>query len=102
MTDERLTGYQQRRLEMADTLRAILPIAHRSGDVRREQEIRALLARLAAGRFQLAVAGQFSRGKTTLMNALLGGSYLLMGAVPHLGPSGRGARDGRCQVRGPG
>jgi GTPase SAR1 family protein len=26
--------------------------------------------------------GQFSRGKTTLMNALLGGSYLPMGALP--------------------
>jgi hypothetical protein len=32
--------------------------------------------------FQLAVVGQFSRGKTTLMNALLGGAYLPMGALP--------------------
>ena len=82
MSDERLSDYQQRRLDLADALRAILPVARRSGDKQREQEIRGLLARLAAGRFQLAVAGQFSRGKTTLMNALLGGSYLPMGAVP--------------------
>jgi len=41
-----------------------------------------LLARLAADRFRLAIVGQFSRGKTTLLNALLGGPYLPMGALP--------------------
>jgi Dynamin family len=77
-----LTGYQQRRLELADMIRAVLPVAHAYGDERREQDVRALLTRLAAGRFQLAVIGQFSRGKTTLMNALLGEAYLPMGALP--------------------
>jgi hypothetical protein len=56
MSDERLSGYQRRRLKLADALRAILPVARRSGDKRHEQEIRSLLTRLAAGRFQLAVA----------------------------------------------
>ena len=77
-----LTGYQQRRLELADMIRAVLPIAHAHGDEQREQQIRGLLTRLAAGRFQLAVIGQFSRGKTTLMNALLGEAYLPTGALP--------------------
>jgi GTPase SAR1 family protein len=77
-----LTGYQQRRLELADMIRAVLPIAHAHGDEQREQQIRTLLTRLAAGRFQLAVIGQFSRGKTTLMNALLGEAYLPAGALP--------------------
>ena len=77
-----LTGYQQRRLELADMIRAVLPIARAHGDEQREQQIRGLLTRLAAGRFQLAVIGQFSRGKTTLMNALLGSAYLPMGALP--------------------
>ena len=63
-------------------IRALLPVAHAYGDEQREQEIRTLLTRLAAGRFQLAVIGQFSRGKTTLMNALLGHAYLPMGALP--------------------
>ncbi len=63
-------------------IRAVLPVARGYGDEQREQEIRALLTRLAAGRFQLAVIGQFSRGKTTLMNALLGHAYLPMGALP--------------------
>jgi len=77
-----LTGYQQRRLELADMIRAVLPVAHAYGDDQREQDIRTLLTRLAAGRFQLAVIGQFSRGKTTLMNALLGEAYLPTGALP--------------------
>ncbi|HTP15464.1 MAG TPA: dynamin family protein [Streptosporangiaceae bacterium] len=77
-----LTGYQQQRLELADMIRAVLPIARAYGDDQREQQIRGLLTRLAAGRFQLAVIGQFSRGKTTLMNALLGEAYLPMGALP--------------------
>jgi GTPase SAR1 family protein len=77
-----LTGYQQRRLELADMVRAILPVAHAHGDEQREQQIRGLLTRLAVGRFELAVIGQFSRGKTTLMNALLGGAYLPTGALP--------------------
>jgi len=77
-----LTGYQRRRLELADMVRAVLPVAHAYGDEQRERQIRGLLARLAAGRFKLAVIGQFSRGKTTLMNALLGAAYLPMGALP--------------------
>ncbi len=77
-----LTGYQQRRLELADLIRAVLAVARAHGDEQREQQIRGLLTRLAAGRFQLAVIGQFSRGKTTLMNALLGKEYLPMGALP--------------------
>ena len=79
---DELTGYQQSRLELADVIRAVLPVARAYGDDHREQQIRGLLTRLAAGRFQLAVIGQFSRGKTTLMNALLGNAYLPMGALP--------------------
>jgi len=77
-----LTDYQKRRLELADMIRSALPVARAHGDDEREQQIRTLLTRLAAGRFQLAVIGQFSRGKTTLMNALLGRAYLPMGALP--------------------
>jgi hypothetical protein len=63
-------------------IRAALHLAHSSGNEQAENQARELLARLAADTFQLAVAGQFSRGKTTLMNALLGGPYLPMGALP--------------------
>jgi hypothetical protein len=63
-------------------LRAVLHLAHSRADASAEDRARDLLARLAADRFRLAVMGQFSRGKSTLMNALLGGPYLPMGALP--------------------
>jgi hypothetical protein len=77
-----LKGYRDRRLELGDMLRAALHLAHARGDAGAEDRARDLLARLAGDRFRLAVIGQFSRGKSTLMNALLGGAYLPMGALP--------------------
>lgn len=41
-----------------------------------------LLARLAGGCFHLAVLGQFKRGKSTLLNALLGDAILPTSVVP--------------------
>ena len=52
---------QERRLDLADMLRAVMHVARRYNDAEREREARALLTRLAAGRFRLAVLGQFSR-----------------------------------------
>src|SRR5438552_1033154 len=44
--------------------------------------LNALRERLATERFQLAVLGQFKRGKSTVLNALLGQSVLPIGVVP--------------------
>ena len=41
-----------------------------------------LQERLSEGRFHLAVLGQFKRGKSTLLNALLGESLLPTSVVP--------------------
>ena len=79
---DELRTYADRRLELGDIIRSALHLARRCGDGEAENGARDLLSRLAADTFQLAVAGQFSRGKTTLMNALLGGPYLPMGALP--------------------
>ena len=46
------------------------------------ERIARLLDRLEEGRFQLAVVGQFKRGKSTLLNALLGVPVLPTGVVP--------------------
>ncbi len=43
---------------------------------------RVLAARLSEGRFYLACIGQFKRGKSTLINALLGERILPVGFVP--------------------
>jgi len=45
-------------------------------------QIAGLLERLDAGRFHLAVLGQFKRGKSTLLNALLGEALLPTSVVP--------------------
>ncbi len=79
---DELRSHAGRRLVLGDMIRAALYLAREAGDERAEQRARDLLARLAADRFRLAVVGQFSRGKSTLKNALLGGAYLPMGAVP--------------------
>ncbi|HEY6309387.1 MAG TPA: dynamin family protein [Streptosporangiaceae bacterium] len=79
---DELRTYADRRLELGDMIRVALHLARASGDEQAENRARDLLSRLAADTFQLAVVGQFSRGKTTLMNALLGGPYLPMGALP--------------------
>ncbi|TVP67744.1 MAG: hypothetical protein EA340_09950 [Nitriliruptor sp.] len=42
----------------------------------------ALLDRLSAGRFLLTVVGEFNRGKSTLINALIARDVLPMGAIP--------------------
>jgi len=52
-------------------------------DLRRESErLAGLRERLSTGRFHLAVLGQFKRGKSTLLNALLGEALLPTSIVP--------------------
>lgn len=46
------------------------------------QTVRKLSARLSTRRFHLAVLGQFKRGKSTLVNALVGQKILPVGLVP--------------------
>jgi GTP-binding protein EngB required for normal cell division len=46
------------------------------------ERLNSLRERLATERFQLAVLGQFKRGKSTVLNALLGQSVLPIGVVP--------------------
>jgi predicted GTPase len=77
-----LAEYRRRRLELADLIRAVMNVAAERHDEEKESAARGLLARLAEDRFQLAVVGQFSRGKSTLMNAVLGRPYLPMEALP--------------------
>jgi GTP-binding protein EngB required for normal cell division len=77
-----LEEYAHLKLELAVVVRAVLHIAERSKGESAIQECRRLLARLAEDRFNLAVLGQFSRGKSSLMNALLGAAKLPTGILP--------------------
>ena len=77
-----LAEYRRRKLELAEVIRAAMQLAERRRDPERVTAGRELLARLAQDRFQLAVVGRFSRGKSTLINAILGDAYLPTGALP--------------------
>ncbi len=71
-----LHRYELLKSELADLLRSV---PWRSEQFERNRD---LFARLAEDRFNLAVVGRFSRGKSTLMNAMLGMDRLPTGIEP--------------------
>ncbi|MHB8302363.1 MAG: dynamin family protein [Acidobacteriaceae bacterium] len=75
-----LKQYEQKKFAVAKVIRSAQAIDTKDGTLR--SECRDLLARLAEDRFNLLVVGRFSRGKSTLMNAILGGDHLPTGIVP--------------------
>jgi GTPase Era involved in 16S rRNA processing len=75
-----LKQYEQTKFAMADIIRAAQ--AADSKDSTLQSETRELSMRLADDRFNLMIVGRFSRGKSTLINAVLGGPYLPTGVVP--------------------
>jgi ribosome biogenesis GTPase A len=76
-----LKEYERTKFELAAALREIQTRA-KTPTAEQENGLRALFARLAEDRFNLVVVGRFSRGKTSLMNAILGSESLPMGIVP--------------------
>jgi GTP-binding protein EngB required for normal cell division len=76
-----LRAYEQAKFELTDILRARASHLPHQHDPLYER-FRELFARLAEDRFNLIVAGRFSRGKTSLMNAILGTDRLPTGIVP--------------------
>ena len=71
-----LRDCERTKFELAEILRT-LPF-----DAARYERRRDLFARLAEDRFNLVVVGRFSRGKSSLMNAILGMDRLPTGVVP--------------------
>jgi len=76
-----LRKYDRIKFELSAILRAISQQAPRQ-DGQHPQPLRELFARLAEDRFNIALVGRFSRGKTSLLNALLGMDRLPTGVVP--------------------
>lgn len=75
-----LKNYEQRKFAIAEIIRSARAV--NTNDNALEADCRELLARIAEDRFNLMVVGRFSRGKSTLMNAILGGEHLPTGIVP--------------------
>jgi hypothetical protein len=66
----------------AGTLTALATIADELGSGDLARDARDLASRVAEGRFFLATVGQFKRGKSTLINALIGEPLLPTGVAP--------------------
>ncbi len=77
-----LNEYEAAKFELADILRSTPGANDSSASAAFRNDVRDLFVRLAEDRFNLVVAGRFSRGKTTLMNALLGTDRLPTGILP--------------------
>lgn len=77
-----LHDYARLKLDLAAIVRTLLYAAEKTKDELSIQDCRRVLARLAEDRFNLAVVGQFSRGKSSLMNAFLGMEKLPTGILP--------------------
>lgn len=76
-----LKDYERAKFELAAILRDATAILHHEGSDLRDPFIE-LFSRLAEDRFNLVVVGRFSRGKTSLMNAMLDTDRLPTGIVP--------------------
>ncbi len=77
-----LTEWQARRSQLVTILDRLAEMAQARG-AQAEAETRAAASgRLAEGRLTLAVLGEFKRGKSTLINSLLGAEVMPVGVIP--------------------
>jgi GTPase Era involved in 16S rRNA processing len=79
---EALRRYEELKFELARIGQAGMQLCRELKDDENERLYQALLARIAEDRFNLAVLGPFNRGKSTLMNAILGMDRLPTGVLP--------------------
>ncbi len=75
-----LKQYEQEKFSMAEVIRTAQAVDTKDQDLLSAS--RDLLMRLADDRFNLMLVGRFSRGKSTLINAILGAAYLPTGILP--------------------
>jgi hypothetical protein len=66
----------------ASMLLRLAGLAEELGTISVAEEARELSARVSEGRFYVACIGQFKRGKSTLINALIGAPVLPVGFIP--------------------
>ncbi len=79
---EKLRVYTHTKLAVADRLRMIRGSLATLGHEKAEKQVEELMIKLAEDRFVLAVLGQFKRGKSSLMNAIIGQELLPAGVLP--------------------
>lgn len=77
-----LPGYTETKLKLASIAEILQVLARERKDEERTHSIQRLLADLAEDAFRLAVIGKYNRGKSSLMNAMLGHYWLPTGILP--------------------
>jgi ribosome biogenesis GTPase A len=77
-----LRHYTLAKQEVATVVRAAKQFFEAHGARETALDCQTLVIQLAEDRFNLAVVGQFKRGKSTLMNAVLGRDLLPTGLLP--------------------
>lgn len=77
-----LRRYTLAKQEVAASVRAARQLFQTLGAAEAAERCQKLLVQLAEDRFNLAVVGQFKRGKSTLMNAVIGRDLLPTGLLP--------------------
>jgi hypothetical protein len=77
-----LRHYTVAKQEVASSVRAAKQLFEAHGAREAAELCQALVVQLAEDRFNLAVVGQFKRGKSSLMNAVLGRNLLPTGLLP--------------------
>lgn len=75
-------SYVEARNYLLENLKDLYQLASHRKNEGVTRAVEELIAKLLEGHFNLAVLGQFKRGKTTLINALLGSRLLPTGVVP--------------------
>jgi small GTP-binding protein len=76
-----LRKYEQGKFAISELLRSISN-NFSSHDHAWQERLRELFLRLAEDRFNLVVVGRFNRGKTSIMNSIIGTNRLPVGIVP--------------------
>jgi len=79
---ESLRSYTRIKLKLAAQLRTLREVIQQRGDKIRLEQCDDLIVKLAEDRFTLAVVGQFKRGKSSLMNAIIERELLPVGVLP--------------------
>jgi small GTP-binding protein len=77
-----VTGGSRDARSLAAVLDELIALPAAILDAAARADLRAARERLLAGRFNLVVLGEFKRGKSTLLNAILGRAVLPTGVVP--------------------
>jgi GTP-binding protein EngB required for normal cell division len=80
--DNELRQFTRARQQVTEVVRAAWQRSQSGHLEAEEEQVRGLLVKLAEDRFNLVVVGQFKRGKSSLMNAIVGRELLPTGLLP--------------------